>query len=952
MMYNALEEIGYVTSDNPPNSSVNNIITLYDNGQYMTAGKTSFHNDWDGFECPDPDNIPCQHNEVYGTATHSKIIEIFDSLSVGREWALTPEDQLFVYITGFGDRIINGSSYEYRFQCYTPETQVPCYFTATKLRDVVHNIKCAQMIFVMQQNYSGGFKDILINDASAECKNRIVITATDDGSNTPGESYREIWTTCGNIDEFTFYFAAALRGYYQARWPWEWSYAVGTFPFDDPFFHWNTQGCHPHYPYPHPSDYNPDYLGNNDGYTQLIEAFNYAKYMDTWCQEGYYNQRYTIPLLPPLNVDCDHDYETPMMGVSAGFSLANLCCLNGIAGTIYPNSGLQTITGARSYLLGGNVNVQSDMQIDANTEITIGVDNAIIDIDPNSTLNVYAGLKLNGASFTSSSSTNGLRILNYNNTLDLLDVKFNSVNLLNYGSILTIRATDPLFPSKFTNCPSINSERGIVSITDCQFNNSWLKLNNWDQDSDSAHIDHCIFQNEISPQVLYDLELNQYKQYRITNNDINGGVFGLGVFWSGSTSPIKKIEYNKIYNCSQGGLRIYNSEAYIHDNKIHDNQYGMLIFDDQSNVSIAGDPSANDELHKQNIKDCSGYEIYTTNNTFPYYMKYNSIIDDDRQTGDPLLFYDNKRAGVFDVANNCWSNYAFDPHRDLKLNYGIFIPYPTWCTPDIPDPDGGDEAMYNTAVNNVDSGYYVEAMNLFQLLVETYPKSEYAKASMKAMIETESLASNDFSSLKVFYQTNDSILADTSLTQLGEVLANECDIQLHDYPDAISWYENRIQNSTDPNDSVFAIIDLGHLYTIMDTTGKRPTFIGSMPQYKPESRAKYVAYRDSLLSLLPFPKKPLKKSISDLQNGKLLQNIPNPSSSSTDFYLMLHGAKYANIKIYDTWGQLKQVIPITNLIDGTQKITINTSNLPSGIYECALTVDEKKTDIKKMVVIR
>jgi hypothetical protein len=175
---------------------------------------------------------------------------------------------------------------------------------------------------------------------------------------------------------------------------------------------------------------------------------------------------------------------------------------------------------------------------------------------------------------------------------------------------------------------------------------------------------------------------------------------------------------------------------------------------------------------------------------------------------------------------------------------------------------------------------------------------------------------------------------------------------MHDYGSAISWYENRIQNSTDPNDSIFAIIDLGDLYMHMDTTGNKPIFMGSMPQYKPSSKPQYTAYRDSLIFLLPFTKDPLKKSIARLTDGQLFQNIPNPFSSSTDFYFKLTNAKKAEIRIYDIRGILRLVIPVTNLSDGTQKITFNACDLAPGIYEYELTVNEERRDAKKMVVIR
>jgi len=206
--------------------------------------------------------------------------------------------------------------------------------------------------------------------------------------------------------------------------------------------------------------------------------------------------------------------------------------------------------------------------------------------------------------------------------------------------------------------------------------------------------------------------------------------------------------------------------------------------------------------------------------------------------------------------------------------------------------------------------------------------------------------------LKTFYLSNDSIIADTTLAQLGKFLANKCDVQLQDWSNAISYYENKIQNSTDPADSVFAIIDLGHLYLTMDTTGQKSTIVGSLTQYKPKSRKKYVAYRDSLISLLPFHKDLLTKSVGKLQNGQLLQNVPNPSNASTDIYFKLFGATDASIRIYNSWGQLKQEIPLTDLADGTHMMSVNTSLFPAGVYEYSLSINERTTDTKKMVVIK
>ncbi len=853
---------------------------------------------------------------------------------------LKAEDQLFVFVSADGNynAFLNASE----FNIPVINSNNITHYTSSQLVNDVRFIGCAQMIFVFQVRYSGHFKTALLQDVpNSSCKNRIIQTATD----TLVSARMEYYINGGNCGEFTFYLAAAARGYYMYDYihPMKWGCRVGDYLFNDPAIQWGSIG--------HPPDYNPDngdptsigYLGvtkgNADGYTQFIEAFNYANCMDSWSDYGYSNPLWFFIL-----------NDKPQYGIDKGFTVDDLFCMNGIAGNTSTGTGTQQVL-ARSYLLGGNLNVHSNMDIQENASITIGVDNADIDVDQYSTFQVGSGFTLKGGS----SNTNGLNILNPNNPLNLQKNLFSSINLMNYGSLTigSVPASNPL--PTFNNCYSLASI-GDVLIENSDFNNSTVYLGDDPSSSHTATVDNCHFATGTT--AIDNLAVTHLKNYSITNNVFYGGLYAIGLYYDGSSSGNNLVQNNQISNCMAGGLFIYQSSSSLDMNHIHDihNTWaagnGVSIMDNNSNVSMTGSQSAQDHAHTQEIIDCDGLEIYATNNCLPYYMKYNAIIDEDRQEGDPLLFYDNKPTNQkFDVTYNCWGQH-FDPSQDLHANSGYFKPYPTWCPSGGGIQTGPDADMYNTAINYVDSSNFSEAMNLFQLLVVTYPKSLYAQASMKAMFETEFYAGNDFSDLKMFYLTNDSILADTSLTQLGDFLANECDIQMQNYGSAISWYENRIQNSTDPNDSVFAIIDLGDLYTIMDTTGNKPIFIGSMPQYRPKSKAQYVAYRDSLIFLLPFTKDPLEKNIKKLQNGQLLQNIPNPSSSSTDFHFRLFGAANADIRIYDSWGRLKQVIPITNLRDGIQKITFNTSNLPSGIYEYALTINEKRTDIKKMIVIR
>jgi len=78
---------------------------------------------------------------------------------------------------------------------------------------------------------------------------------------------------------------------------------------------------------------------------------------------------------------------------------------------------------------------------------------------------------------------------------------------------------------------------------------------------------------------------------------------------------------------------------------------------------------------------------------------------------------------------------------------------------------------------------------------------------MRALIRLEQYAGNNYEQLKTYYLTNDTIINDSALALLGEWLSNRCDVELGNWPDAISWYENVILNPATLEDSVFAIVD-------------------------------------------------------------------------------------------------------------------------------------------------
>ena len=115
-----------------------------------------------------------------------------------------------------------------------------------ELAEMVRDVKCSQMTFMLDCCYSGGFIDDLMNDNYAACKNRSVHTCTD----ATHVGYVEQHITRRNrgdddwqrVDEFVYYWSAALLGYYpileqhgdSLLGPWYQfeNTAIGQFPWD------------------------------------------------------------------------------------------------------------------------------------------------------------------------------------------------------------------------------------------------------------------------------------------------------------------------------------------------------------------------------------------------------------------------------------------------------------------------------------------------------------------------------------------------------------------------------------------------------------------------------------------------------------------------------------------------------------------------------------------------
>lgn len=540
---------------------------------------------------------------------------------------------------------------------------------------------------------------------------------------------------------------------------------------------------------------------------------------------------------------------------------------------------------------------------------------------------------------------------NSNATIDIQNATLQQCKVHSQVASLSIST------SSFVNCKSFYSYVGDLNLFYNTFTNTSVYLENKSKNQNfEAKVVNCSIVNTL-PNAT-GIKLINYGKYFISGNTIQGFYNGLDLFASGSgPAGYQKIENNTISSCSMNAIIAYNSIGSIYKNNIFSNYYGVR-FMNNCNFSLHGNPDAQILEQTQQIRDNTACEVYASEFSFPWYFRYNSIVDNDNlgKPNDPLLHFDRPvyaNVTKADVKNNHWGS-GFDASVDFMGNNTIFMWDPFWTPGGSLASIDPAEDLYNSASGSFEAGNYLIAKNQFQLLIQLYPKSKFAEAAIKELLRLEEYVASDYGSLKDYYRSNDSIVSDTLLNKLGDYLANQCDVKLENWPQAISWSENRIINPSCLEDSVFAIIDLGYVYFLMENQGLKSAYTSNLKQFIPETKEKYFEHRNYLLSLLPGEtmSDKLHNDLTNLSYGSLLQNAPNPFTGNTQIWYKVEKQANVTISVTDITGKEIQIIEQGLKDKGTYKAAFINSGLTPGTYFYSLIIDGKKSDTKKMVIMR
>lgn len=874
---------------------------------------SSFHNSENDFLCLAPSDMN-YNTELGGYFMYSKseLERLFSTLAD----LLTPEDKLFIYVTGGGSW---DSNRQKSFIEMCPMNGGPSEkIYSDEFSDMFLDIDCAQITLMMQNNYSEGFAGAFMDTEDALCKNRTIFTSTN------CLSYPELYFTAFPIgaydfevvNEFTYYWASANLGFYPilAYDPESWYQAIqgpwdypgfGLVGSTDPATSMPWQTYFPNDPYGHePYDIDPNTDG--DWTLSLKEAFTFADNLDTWSPNGYclpYHVYYDT--LTP---------DSPHASYESGFT-AEAAAMTGYQGFV--DGTVSTGAEGNRYLL------TDDIYITRHSTLTVR-DSATF-VSNNKTITNQGSLY----------TENGLR-----------HALFRKTRIEQEGPNMTLDSC------VFDSCYRVRAFSGHNSITNSVFSGTdFIGGSSGVRDGLITGLTVTLSDNHFSNGVGTAVKLTRVPEFAVTGNSILSTP--KGILLSNCTGLLSDglVEGNTVTGCTGNGVEIYSSNVRLGKNKINLNgSIGVKLLN-FCNVELLGEPLSNTD---QMIKNNGKYQIYASKRSFPSQLHYNSI--KGVNTADTLIYFDNagqmQSGTALDVEYNCWSPLNNNAIASVlyAANGQSFDYTPTWCPQVSLDADGSDwpQHMLQVADSLAGAGGYSSAMGALQSLVDQWPDSQEAVPALTAMYSIACKTGKGYDALRDYYRNTKALTDRPDLADCAEWLANRCDVALGRFNEAAAWYEKKIADpATSFADSIFAVIDLGELSLLMDNAGERAD-MGSMSEYQRETVEEHELKTERLVAMLPYGSSKSEVVYAGQCQGKV-SVYPNPFRELATLSYELRESGVVQLVVWDCVGKRVKTVELGRQGRGRHSCEVDLGTLPSGCYHGTLMLNNRSVGNCKLI---
>lgn len=243
-------------------------------------------------------------------------------------------------------------------------------------------------------------------------------------------------------------------------------------------------------------------------------------------------------------------------------------------------------------------------------------------------------------------------------------------------------------------------------------------------------------------------------------------------------------------------------------------------------------------------------------------------------------------------------------------------------------------------------------------MIEDFPGSVYAQASIKSLFAINwHIYGTSHSSFKSYCDSLSANPGDSLLGVTAGWLSIHCDIKDQHYQQAVNSLDSILSNPPSLEDSIYALIDLGYVFTkILDTTNQKSMLFSTNCDLIPRTYKQYVVQREfwieELLKSQQIENNPT-EIIADNESrnisAKITSIYPNPASNSIEiqFEIFKKGTYY--LMLYSLTGQIILQPTEKYTTPGTFQIHQDVSLIPPGIYFLALQNNRAILDSEKLV---
>lgn len=454
----------------------------------------------------------------------------------------------------------------------------------------------------------------------------------------------------------------------------------------------------------------------------------------------------------------------------------------------------------------------------------------------------------------------------------------------------------------------------------------------------------------------FAIKIDGYTNVTIMDDTINGLEDvntrhyndGIIIQNSGNLANNSRVMRNVISGCTGYGLTLLAGRVNVLRNHITACAKGVCLLNNSTINRFKGNCAALSAEQTQYIHDNDITEVFVARGSVPQEFRFNHITNSNnayfvQYDGN----YDRGTQTILDLEYNNWGiNEGLDA-RFNAVNMGtssvVFDYMPKWNWGVCLDNYAESIAMEQMGDSLWSNGFYTSAKLSYKEILELFPTSISADNAMKKLFLIECFSGQDFTSLQNYYRTNSTIQNNDDLKKLASYLSNKCDEEMKNYDAAIAWYENIISDTTSSvNDSIFATIDLGFLYLVMQNEGNKA--MGKMKEFIPKSVEAYSKQTNYALHQLRFDE----KNESQENNERLLEGknclvgiCPNPAND----IVRVTGKQLERIEIINVMGQRI----ISHYVGGEDSIYIDLGNVPSGIYFISVMDKVGNSCVKRLI---